>query len=90
MARLYGISEGELQRIANTPPRRSPRLGFEIIDIRRFEPKEFSSLLEAESQAWHDALRWDFAASSRVVIACLRDKRLSGYALVGEHGIRGY
>jgi ribosomal protein S18 acetylase RimI-like enzyme len=65
-------------------------LGIEIIDIRRFEPKEFSNLLEAESRAWHDTMRWDFAASTRVINTCLRDKRLSGYALVGEGGIRGY
>jgi ribosomal protein S18 acetylase RimI-like enzyme len=65
-------------------------LGFEIIDIRRFEPDEFSDLLKAEGQAWHDALRWDFTASTRIINACLRDKRLSGYALVCEAGIRGY
>jgi len=65
-------------------------LGFEIIDIRRFEPKEFSHLLEAEARVWNDTLRWDFAASTRVINACLRDKRLSGYALASEAGIRGY
>ena len=69
---------------------KDPGLGFEIIDIRRFEPKEFSDLLEAESRAWNDTLRWDFAASIRIINACLRDKRLSGYALVGEGRIRGY
>lgn len=65
-------------------------MGFEIIDIRQFEPKDFSALLEAESQAWYEKLRWDFAASVRVINACLREKRLSGYALVGEGRIRGY
>jgi ribosomal protein S18 acetylase RimI-like enzyme len=65
-------------------------LGFEIIDIRRFEPKDFSNLLEAEARGWNDRMRWDFAASTRVINACLRDKRLSGYALVGEGKIRGY
>ena len=65
-------------------------MGFEIIDIRRFEPKEFSNLIEAESRAWNDTLRWDFASSARVINACLRDKRLSGYALVDEGRIRGY
>jgi len=65
-------------------------LGFEIIDIRRFEPKDFSNLLEAEARAWNERMRWDFAASSRVINACLRDKRLSGYALVGEGKTRGY
>ncbi len=65
-------------------------MGFEIIDIRRFETREFAPLLEAESCAWNDTLRWDFAPSVRVINSCLRDKRLSGYALVGEGGIRGY
>jgi ribosomal protein S18 acetylase RimI-like enzyme len=65
-------------------------LEFEIIDIRQFGPNDFSSLLEAESQAWYEKLRWGFAASVRVINACLREKRLSGYALVGEGRIRGY
>src|SRR5208282_3016613 len=66
------------------------RLGFEIIDIRRFEVKEFSNLLEAESRAWNHRLRWDFASSTRIINSCLRDQRLSGYALVSEGKIRGY
>ena len=65
-------------------------MGFEIIDIRRFEAKDFANLLEAESRAWHDILRWDFGASARVINSCLRDKRLSGYALAGDGGICGY
>jgi len=65
-------------------------LGFEIIDIRRFEAQQFSDLLEAESRAWNNTLRWDFAASVRIINSCLRDKRLSGYALVGDGRIRGY
>ena len=65
-------------------------MGFEVIDIRQFEPGEFSNLLEAEARAWNDRMHWDFAASTRVINACLRDKRLSGYALVGGSGIRGY
>ena len=65
-------------------------MGFEIIDIRRFEAKEFSDLLDAESRAWNTILRWDFAASVRIINSCLRDRRLSGYALVGEGKIRGY
>ncbi len=65
-------------------------MGLEIIDIRRFGPNEFSNFLEAESRAWHEQLRWDFTASARIINACLRDQRLSGYALVGEKGISGY
>lgn len=65
-------------------------MGFEIIDIRRFEAQEFSDLLESESRAWSNTLRWDFGASVRIINSCLRDKRLSGYALVGDGRIRGY
>jgi ribosomal protein S18 acetylase RimI-like enzyme len=85
-----GVFEGGFQRVTKAPCRKGSRLGFEIIDIRRFEHKEFSDLLEAESRAWNDTLRWNFAASVRVIEACLRDKRLSGYALVDEGKIRGY
>ncbi len=63
---------------------------FEIIDIRRFEARQFSDLLEAEASAWKNTLRWDFADSVRIINSCLRDKRLSGYALVGEGKIHGY
>lgn len=65
-------------------------MGFEIIDIRRFEAQEFSDLLESESRTWSTALRWDFAASVRIINSCLRDKRLSGYALVDAGKIQGY
>ncbi len=65
-------------------------LGFEIIDIRRFEPKDFSNLLEAEGRVWSEKMRWDFGASTRVITSCLRDKRLSGYALVDRGRIHGY
>ena len=65
-------------------------LAFEIIDIRRFESKEFSVLIEAESRAWNERMCWDFAASARIINACLRDKRLSGYALVDGGKVRGY
>ncbi|MGO8786874.1 MAG: GNAT family N-acetyltransferase [Terriglobia bacterium] len=65
-------------------------MGIEIIDIRRFEAKEFSNLLEAESRSWNETLRWDFGSSTRIINNCLRDQRLSGYALVSAGKIRGY
>jgi ribosomal protein S18 acetylase RimI-like enzyme len=63
---------------------------YEIIDIRRFEADAFVSMLDAESRAWNDDLRWDFGPSARVVSRCLREKRLAGYALVSEGKICGY
>ena len=65
-------------------------MGFEIIDIRRFEARDFARLLEAESRAWNNRLRWDFGASARIINSCLRDQRLSGYALVNDGKIHGY
>jgi len=62
----------------------------EIIDIRRFSPQDFSALLEAESHAWGEGLRWDFESSARVIFSCLREKRLAGYALVAAGTITGY
>jgi ribosomal protein S18 acetylase RimI-like enzyme len=85
-----GVFEEILQPTSEAHSGKDPRLGFEIIDIRRFEPREFSVLLEAESRAWKDTLRWDFAPSVRIIDACLREKRLSGYALVDDGRICGY
>ncbi len=65
-------------------------MGAEIIDIRHFELPAFSELLEAESRAWNEGLYWDFASSVRVISTCLKEKRLSGYALVLGGIIRGY
>jgi ribosomal protein S18 acetylase RimI-like enzyme len=65
-------------------------LEFEIIDIRRFDAEAFLPLLNQEAQAWLDELRWDFTASMRVITNCLRDKRLSGYALVHGNEVWGY
>jgi ribosomal protein S18 acetylase RimI-like enzyme len=72
------------------PIQKESDVGSEIIDIRRFEMSAFSELLEAESRAWSEGLYWDFASSVRVISACLKEKRLSGYALVLDGIVRGY
>ena len=65
-------------------------VGSEIIDIRHFELSAFSELLNAESRAWNEELYWDFTSSARVISTCLKEKRLSGYALVLDGVVRGY
>lgn len=62
----------------------------EIIDIRQRDVRDFAPLLEAESQAWREHLRWDFTASARLISACLIEKRISGFALVVEGAVKGY
>lgn len=61
-----------------------------MIDIRRFDPGAFRHLFEAEAQAWNDDLHWDYAPAARVILNCLADRRLSGYALVIDGQIEGY
>jgi ribosomal protein S18 acetylase RimI-like enzyme len=65
-------------------------LASEIIDIRRFQASAFTPLLQAESRAWGEQLRWDYEPSMRVISSCLADQRLSGYALVNNGRIDGY
>lgn len=62
----------------------------EIIDIRQFDAKAFQPLLQAESRVWNANLRWDYTTSVELITSCLKDKRLSGYALVNQNRIRGY
>ncbi|MGE5326018.1 MAG: hypothetical protein ACM3NO_03175, partial [Deltaproteobacteria bacterium] len=62
----------------------------EIIDIRQFSARAFMPLLQSESTHWDAGLRWDYASSIELIIDCLEDKRLSGYALVVDKRLRGY
>src|ERR1051326_2427200 len=62
----------------------------EVIDIRRFKPGDFALLFQAEAKAWNEDLRWDHAPAARVILNCLEDKRLAGYALVSDGRIEGY
>ncbi len=65
-------------------------LAVEIVDIRHFGARDFVPVLAAESSAWTRALRWDYAASARLISACLAEKKLSGYALLSDKQIHGY
>ncbi len=62
----------------------------EIVDIRHFQARDFTALLESESRLWGANLRWDYTPSAQLISTCLEEKRLSGYALVNESRIKGY
>ena len=62
----------------------------QIVDVRQVEAHEFTHLLDLESQAWDTQLHWDFSPSARLISACLREKRLAGYALTIDHRVKGY
>ncbi len=62
----------------------------QIIDIRQFSARQFRPLLQAESRAWLESLRWDYAPSAELISSYLNQKRLSGYALLHEGRLTGY
>ncbi len=62
----------------------------QIVDLRQVEAHEFTRLLDLESQIWDTQLHWDFSSSARLIAACLREKRLAGYALTVDHQVKGY
>ena len=65
-------------------------MGPRIVDIRQLNMQQFQPLLQAESRAWLEDLRWDYAPSAEMIAAYLDEKRLSGFALVEEDIARGY
>ena len=65
-------------------------MAHEIVDLRQLEAHEFTRLLDLESRVWDTQLHWDFSPSARLISACLREKRLAGFALTIDHQVSGY
>ena len=76
--------------IGYTRNREDQPLESQIVDIRHFDGREFSSLLQAESRVWGKDLHWDYTSSAKLISTCIDEKRLSGYALVNGRSIEGY
>lgn len=87
---LYSVRRAVTGDLPGHPRLRERALSTEIIDIRHFSAEDFGPLLESESRAWYDRLRWDYAPSIRLIAGCLADKRLSGYAILSEGQLKGY
>lgn len=62
----------------------------QVIDIRQFGARQFRPLLQAESRAWLEGLRWDYSPSAELISSYLNEKRLSGYAMLHEGRLTGY
>ena len=61
-----------------------------IVDVRQLRAQQFQPLLQAESRAWLEDLRWDYGPSSGLIASYLEEKRLSGFALLEDDLARGY
>ena len=63
---------------------------YEVIDIRQFGSGALEHLLEAETQAWNQNLRWDYTASRSLIANCLNENRIAGYVLTEGQTPSGY
>jgi ribosomal protein S18 acetylase RimI-like enzyme len=65
-------------------------LALEIIDIRRFNGRDFLPILRQEGKVWESELHWDYSTSEVTIVNVLEERRLSGFALADGGHIRGY
>ena len=70
--------------------RMTPALNLEILDLRHFSASNLKPVLEAESLAWNQRLRWDFHASANLLLQYLDSRLLPGYVAIENGRICGY
>ena len=68
----------------------TPALHLEILDLRHFSASNLRPVLEAESRAWNDRLRWDFHASANLLLQYLDSRLLPGFVAIENGRICGY
>src|SRR5271168_4565899 len=68
----------------------TPALNLEILDLRHFSAGNLKPVLEAESRAWNERLRWDFHASANLLLQYLDSHLLPGYVAIENGRICGY
>ena len=68
----------------------TPALNLEILDLRHFSAGNLKPVLEAESRAWNERLRWDFHASANLLLQYLDSRLLPGYVAIENGRICGY
>jgi len=68
----------------------TPALHLEILDLRHFSASNLKPVLEAESRAWNERLRWDFHASANLLLQYLDSRLLPGYVAIENGRICGY
>src|SRR6202789_2080368 len=68
----------------------TPALNLEILDLRHFSASNLKPVLEAESLAWNQRLRWDFHPSANLLLQYLDSRLLPGYVATENRRICGY
>ncbi len=62
----------------------------EIIELRHFSSGDLRPLLQAECQAWHSQLDWDYSGSVEMVLRYVDSKILPGFAVLERGRMLGY
>ncbi len=62
----------------------------EILDIRHFTARQLRPLLEEEAAAWQRRLRWDYQASTELLLQYLDSRILPGFVALNRGRICGY
>jgi ribosomal protein S18 acetylase RimI-like enzyme len=68
----------------------TPALQFEILDLRHFSANSLRPVLDAEVKLWNERLRWDYRASSDLLLQYLDSRVLPGYVAIEDGRISGY
>jgi ribosomal protein S18 acetylase RimI-like enzyme len=68
----------------------TPALQFEILDLRHFSANAIRPVLDAEVKLWNERLRWDYRASSDLLLQYLDSRVLPGYVAIEDGRIAGY
>jgi ribosomal protein S18 acetylase RimI-like enzyme len=70
--------------------RMTTALHLEILDLRHFSASYLKPVLEMESRAWDERLRWDFHPSANLLLQYLDSRLLPGYVATENGRICGY
>lgn len=62
----------------------------EILDLRHFSAKQLRQLLEQEANLWFRRLRWDYRASTELLLQYLDSRILPGFVALDRGRVCGY
>ena len=61
-----------------------------IHDLRRFNARQLRPLLQAEADLWHRALRWNYRASTELLLQYIDSEVLTGFVALNNGEVAGF
>ena len=62
----------------------------EVLDLRHFSARQLRPLLEREADLWRSRLRWDYRASTELLLQYLESRILHGFVALDQGRVCGY